>query len=69
MVGSVTYLPNKFNSNLLKSSTIYINPFIGTGFGYADKKQLNTMLTLLLFLALLLSCWVILKTIDWFEKI
>jgi hypothetical protein len=29
----------------------------------------HIMLTSLLFLALLISCWVIFKTIDWFEKI
>lgn len=29
----------------------------------------NTMLTLMLFAALLLLCWLIFKTIDWFEKI
>jgi hypothetical protein len=29
----------------------------------------HIMLTILLFLALLILCWVIYKSIDWFEKI
>jgi hypothetical protein len=29
----------------------------------------HTMLTFLLFLALLISCYFIFKSIDWFEKI
>ena len=38
MIGAVTALSNKFNSNSLKISKIIINSFIGTCFGYADKK-------------------------------
>ncbi len=38
MIGAVTALPNKFNFNLLKINRIVIDNFIGTGFGYADKK-------------------------------
>lgn len=31
--------------------------------------KVNTMLTILLFIALLILCWVAYKSIDWFEKI
>lgn len=35
----------------------------------ADYKFKYIMLTIVLFLALLILCWVVYKSIDWFEKI
>lgn len=42
---------------------------VGISFGISSSKTINTMITLLLLLAMLVCCWLMFKSIDWFEKI
>jgi hypothetical protein len=41
---------------------------VGSPLAIPDQ-NINTMITILLFLATLVSWWIIFKSIDWFEKI
>jgi hypothetical protein len=41
----------------------------GTRIGIGSLQNKNIMLTIVLFLTLLILCWVVYKSIDWFEKI
>ncbi|WP_156088731.1 hypothetical protein [Mucilaginibacter pedocola] len=41
---------------------------VGTSIGIPGENNIE-MITIILFLALLITSWVIFKSIDWFEKI
>lgn len=42
---------------------------LGTCIGIGVTTYKHIMLTILLFVAQLILCWVVYKSIDWFEKI